>query len=143
MPWPLSEATPALFFVQQPGHILQAKLFSIPYFLTSLLPYLLTSLLPLLLSDHPSRALYPGLSAFSPISLARKRRPKLSCREPRQRTEAPAEFPCAQTPLPTFKRSNAPACLSPTGILLPQYQDKVDTYSQPAYSGEIALMRGS
>lgn len=27
-----------------------------------------------------------------------------------------------------------------TGILLPQYQDKVDTYSQPAFFGEIAFM---
>jgi len=26
------------------------------------------------------------------------------------------------------------------GILLPQVQDKVDTYSQPAFFGEIALM---
>jgi hypothetical protein len=26
------------------------------------------------------------------------------------------------------------------GILLPQVQDKVDTYSQPALFGEIALM---
>jgi uncharacterized protein DUF4386 len=30
--------------------------------------------------------------------------------------------------------------LSLTGILLPQYQDKVDTYSQPAIVGEIAFM---
>jgi len=30
--------------------------------------------------------------------------------------------------------------LSLTGILFPQYQDKVDTYSQPALFGEIALM---
>jgi len=30
--------------------------------------------------------------------------------------------------------------LSLTGLLLPQYQDKVDTYSQPALFGEIALM---
>jgi hypothetical protein len=30
--------------------------------------------------------------------------------------------------------------LSLTGILLPQYQDKVDSYSQPALFGEIALM---
>jgi hypothetical protein len=30
--------------------------------------------------------------------------------------------------------------LSLTGILLPQYQGKVDTYSQPAFFGEIALM---
>ncbi|MFZ3210863.1 MAG: DUF4386 domain-containing protein [Terriglobales bacterium] len=30
--------------------------------------------------------------------------------------------------------------LSLTGVLLPQYQDKVDTYSQPAFFGEIALM---
>ena len=30
--------------------------------------------------------------------------------------------------------------LSLTGILLPQYQDKVYTYSQPAIFGEIALM---
>jgi hypothetical protein len=30
--------------------------------------------------------------------------------------------------------------LSFTGLLLPQYQDKVDTYSQPAFFGEIALM---
>ena len=30
--------------------------------------------------------------------------------------------------------------LSLTGVLLPQVQDKVDTYSQPAYFGEIALM---
>jgi hypothetical protein len=30
--------------------------------------------------------------------------------------------------------------MSLTGILLPQYQDKVDTYSQPAFFGEIALM---
>src|SRR5205823_13598180 len=30
--------------------------------------------------------------------------------------------------------------LSLTGILLPQYQDKVDTYSQPAFFGEIAFM---
>jgi hypothetical protein len=30
--------------------------------------------------------------------------------------------------------------LSLTGILLPQYQDKVDTYSQPALFGEIAFM---
>ena len=27
-----------------------------------------------------------------------------------------------------------------TGVLLPQVQDKVDTYSQPAFFGEIALM---
>jgi Domain of unknown function (DUF4386) len=27
-----------------------------------------------------------------------------------------------------------------TGILLPQYQDKVDTYSQPAFFGETAFM---
>jgi hypothetical protein len=26
------------------------------------------------------------------------------------------------------------------GILLPQVQDKVDTYSQPAFFGEIAFM---
>ena len=26
------------------------------------------------------------------------------------------------------------------GVLLPQYQDKVDTYSQPAFFGEIAFM---
>src|SRR6266566_484061 len=30
--------------------------------------------------------------------------------------------------------------LSLTGILLPQYQDKVDAYAQPAFFGEIALM---
>jgi Domain of unknown function (DUF4386) len=30
--------------------------------------------------------------------------------------------------------------LSLTGLLLPQYQGKVDTYSQPAFLGEIALM---
>src|SRR5271167_4389154 len=30
--------------------------------------------------------------------------------------------------------------LSLTGILLPQYQGKVDTYSQPAFFGEIAFM---
>jgi hypothetical protein len=30
--------------------------------------------------------------------------------------------------------------LSLTGVLSPQYQDKVDTYSQPALFGEIALM---
>lgn len=30
--------------------------------------------------------------------------------------------------------------LSLTGIMLPQYQDKVDTYSQPAFFGEVALM---
>jgi hypothetical protein len=30
--------------------------------------------------------------------------------------------------------------LSLTAVLLPQYQDKVDTYSQPAFFGEIALM---
>jgi hypothetical protein len=30
--------------------------------------------------------------------------------------------------------------LSLTGLLLPQYQDKVDAYSQPALFGEIALM---
>jgi hypothetical protein len=27
-----------------------------------------------------------------------------------------------------------------TGVLLPQVQDKVDAYSQPAFFGEIALM---
>jgi hypothetical protein len=30
--------------------------------------------------------------------------------------------------------------LSLTGILLPQYQDRVDTYAQPAFFGEIAFM---
>ena len=30
--------------------------------------------------------------------------------------------------------------LSLTGILLPQYQDKVNTYCQPAFFGEIAFM---
>jgi hypothetical protein len=30
--------------------------------------------------------------------------------------------------------------LSLTGLLLPQYQDKVDTYAQPAFFGEIAFM---
>jgi hypothetical protein len=30
--------------------------------------------------------------------------------------------------------------LSLTGVLLPQYQNKVDTYSQPAFFGEIAFM---
>ena len=30
--------------------------------------------------------------------------------------------------------------LSLTGVLLPQYQDKVDTYSQPALFGELAFM---
>jgi len=30
--------------------------------------------------------------------------------------------------------------LSLTGILLPQYQNKVDSYSQPAFLGEIAFM---
>jgi hypothetical protein len=30
--------------------------------------------------------------------------------------------------------------LSLTGVLLPQVQDKVDTYSQPAFFGEIAFM---
>src|SRR5437016_3860565 len=30
--------------------------------------------------------------------------------------------------------------LSLTGILVPQYQDKVDTYSQPAFFGELAFM---
>jgi hypothetical protein len=30
--------------------------------------------------------------------------------------------------------------LSLTGILLPQYQNKVNTYSQPAFFGEIAFM---
>jgi hypothetical protein len=30
--------------------------------------------------------------------------------------------------------------LSLTGILLPQYQDKVNSYSQPAFFGEIAFM---
>ena len=30
--------------------------------------------------------------------------------------------------------------LSLTGILWTQYQDKVDTYSQPAFFGEIAFM---
>jgi hypothetical protein len=32
------------------------------------------------------------------------------------------------------------ANLSLTGLLLPQYQDKVFTYSQPAFFGEVALM---
>jgi hypothetical protein len=30
--------------------------------------------------------------------------------------------------------------LSLTGVLLPQYLDKVDTYSHPAFFGEIAFM---
>ena len=30
--------------------------------------------------------------------------------------------------------------LSLTGVLLPQVQDKVDTYSQPAFFGEIAML---
>ena len=30
--------------------------------------------------------------------------------------------------------------LSLTGVLLPQYQDKMFTYSQPAFFGEVALM---
>jgi Domain of unknown function (DUF4386) len=30
--------------------------------------------------------------------------------------------------------------LSLTGILLPQYQEKADTYSQPAFIGEIVFM---
>jgi len=30
--------------------------------------------------------------------------------------------------------------LSLTSVLLPQYQDKVNTYSQPAFFGEIAFM---
>jgi len=30
--------------------------------------------------------------------------------------------------------------LSLTGVLLPQYQNNVDTYSQPAFFGEIAFM---
>ena len=30
--------------------------------------------------------------------------------------------------------------LSLTGVLLPQYQDKVFTYSQPVFFGEVALM---
>ncbi len=30
--------------------------------------------------------------------------------------------------------------LSLTGVLLPQYQDKVDTYCQPAFFGELAFM---
>jgi hypothetical protein len=30
--------------------------------------------------------------------------------------------------------------LSLTGVLLPQVQDKVDTYSQPAFFGELAFM---
>jgi Domain of unknown function (DUF4386) len=30
--------------------------------------------------------------------------------------------------------------LSLTGLLLPQYQDKVFTYSQPAFFGEVAFM---
>jgi len=30
--------------------------------------------------------------------------------------------------------------LSLTGLLLPQYQDNVFTYAQPAFFGEIALM---
>jgi len=30
--------------------------------------------------------------------------------------------------------------LSLTGLLLPQYQGKVDTYSQPAFFGELAFM---
>ena len=30
--------------------------------------------------------------------------------------------------------------LSLTGVLLPQYQNQVDTYSQPAFFGEIAFM---
>jgi hypothetical protein len=30
--------------------------------------------------------------------------------------------------------------LSLTGVLLPQYQNKVDTYSQPAFFGELAFM---
>jgi len=30
--------------------------------------------------------------------------------------------------------------LSLTGVLSPQYQDKVSTYAQPAVFGEIALM---
>jgi hypothetical protein len=30
--------------------------------------------------------------------------------------------------------------LSLTGVLLPQYQGKVDTYSQPAFFGELAFM---
>ncbi|HVS89209.1 MAG TPA: hypothetical protein VHF01_13440 [Candidatus Acidoferrum sp.] len=30
--------------------------------------------------------------------------------------------------------------LSLTGVLLPQYLDQVDTYSQPAFFGEIAFM---
>jgi hypothetical protein len=30
--------------------------------------------------------------------------------------------------------------LSLTGILMPQYQNKVDTYSQPAFIGEIVFM---
>jgi hypothetical protein len=32
--------------------------------------------------------------------------------------------------------------LSLAGILLPQYLDKVNTYSQPAFFGEIAFMSG-
>src|SRR5207245_7356383 len=38
-------------------------------------------------------------SALSPISLAGKRRPKLSCGQPCQRAKAPAEFAGGQTPL--------------------------------------------
>jgi len=30
--------------------------------------------------------------------------------------------------------------LSLTGVLLPQYQNKVDTYSQPDFFGELAFM---
>jgi hypothetical protein len=30
--------------------------------------------------------------------------------------------------------------VGPVGVLLPQCQDKVDAYSQPAFFGEIAFM---
>jgi len=33
--------------------------------------------------------------------------------------------------------------LSLTGVLLPEVQDKVDTYSQPAFLGQIASCSGS
>ena len=43
---------------------------------------------------------------------------------------------CLSLPLDGF----AYVILSLTGLLLPQYQDKVFTYAQPAFFGEVALV---
>ena len=97
MPWPLSEAAPALFFS------LTSLSKKVLYFLASRSPPEVLQA-PLLFNFQLSTVDLCGnvslFSLFQFLISIFQRRPKLSRRQPRQRREAPSEFVCAQAPLP-------------------------------------------